>query len=92
MAHQHPPAFLAIVDDAKTRSRNDRGRSQSQLIRAISLFWWTCAKTANTKRPPPGAIHLGKASSSAISKRVFQTRERHWFCTAAEVSLRARCG
>jgi rhodanese-related sulfurtransferase len=62
MAHQHPPRFLKIVDDAKTRvrettvdavkSRLDRGDKFVLIdVREESEF---------AKDHLPGAIHLGK--------------------------------
>jgi len=62
MAHQHPPRFLKIVDDAKTRvhetdvdavkSRMDRGDKFLLVdVREESEF---------AKDHLPGAIHLGK--------------------------------
>jgi rhodanese-related sulfurtransferase len=62
MAHQHPPRFLKIVDDAKTRvretnvdavkSRMDRGDKFVLVdVREESEF---------AKDHLPGAIHLGK--------------------------------
>jgi rhodanese-related sulfurtransferase len=62
MAHQHPPRFLKIVDDAKTRVREtnvdevkkkmDQGRKLTLVdVREESEF---------AKDHLPGAIHLGK--------------------------------
>ncbi|MFZ0813874.1 MAG: rhodanese-like domain-containing protein [Candidatus Sulfotelmatobacter sp.] len=62
MAHQHPPRFLKIVDDAKTRVREtnvdevkkrmDRGEKLTLVdVREESEF---------AKDHLPGAIHLGK--------------------------------
>jgi rhodanese-related sulfurtransferase len=62
MAHQHPPRFLKIVDDAKTRvretnvdavkNRMDRGEKFLLVdVREESEF---------AKDHLPGAIHLGK--------------------------------
>jgi rhodanese-related sulfurtransferase len=62
MAHQHPPRFLKIVDDAKTRvretnvdtvkNRMDRGDKFTLIdVREESEF---------AKDHLPGAIHLGK--------------------------------
>lgn len=62
MAHQHPPRFLKIVDDARTRvretdvdtvkSRIDRGDKFTLVdVREESEF---------AKDHLPGAIHLGK--------------------------------
>lgn len=62
MAHQHPPRFLKIVDDAKTRvretnvdavkARMDRGEKFMLVdVREESEF---------DKDHLPGAIHLGK--------------------------------
>jgi rhodanese-related sulfurtransferase len=62
MAHQHPPRFLKIVDDAKTRvretnvdevkARMDRGEKFTLIdVREESEF---------AKDHLPGAIHLGK--------------------------------
>jgi rhodanese-related sulfurtransferase len=62
MAHQHPPRFLKIVDDAKTRvretnvdavkNRMDRGEKFVLVdVREESEF---------AKDHLPGAIHLGK--------------------------------
>ncbi len=62
MAHQHPPRFLKIVDDAKTRIREtnvdevkrrmDRGEKFLLIdVREESEF---------AKDHLPGAIHLGK--------------------------------
>jgi len=62
MAHQHPPRFLKIVDDAKTRvretdvdeikSRMDRGDTFTLIdVREESEF---------AKDHLPGAVHLGK--------------------------------
>jgi len=62
MAHQHPPRFLKIVDDAKTRvrettvakikARMDRGEKFLLIdVREESEF---------AKDHLPGAVHLGK--------------------------------
>ncbi len=62
MAHQHPPRFLKIVDDAKTRVREtnveevkkkmDRGEKFTLVdVREESEF---------AKDHLPGAVHLGK--------------------------------
>jgi len=72
MAHQHPPRFLKIVDDAKTRVREtnvdevkkrmDRGDKFTLVdVREESEF---------AKDHLPGAIHLGKG----VIERDIETR------------------
>ena len=72
MAHQHPPRFLKIVDDAKTRVREtnvdevkkrmDRGDTFTLVdVREESEF---------AKDHLPGAIHLGKG----VIERDIETR------------------
>jgi rhodanese-related sulfurtransferase len=62
MAHQHPPRFLKIVDDAKTRVRStnvDEVRSRLDHGEKIVLVD-VREESEFAKDHLPGAIHLGK--------------------------------
>ena len=63
MAHQHPPRFLKIVDDAKTaRARNQRRGSEEEdsIAARSSLLVDVREESEFAKDHLPGAIHLGK--------------------------------
>ena len=91
MAHQHPPRFLKIVDDAKTRvrettvdavkTRMDRGDKFVLVdVREESEF---------AKDHLPGAIHLGKGIIERdIEARVPQLNTEMSSIAAAVSALR----
>lgn len=62
MAHQHPPRFLKIVDDAKTRIReisvNDTKKRMDRGEKFILID--VREESEYAKDHLPGAIHLGK--------------------------------
>ncbi|HET9407090.1 MAG TPA: rhodanese-like domain-containing protein [Candidatus Sulfotelmatobacter sp.] len=62
MAHQHPPRFLKIVDDAKTRVRETTvDEIKSRLDRKANLLLVDVREESEfAKDHLPGAIHLGK--------------------------------
>ena len=90
MAHNHPPRFLAIVNDARSRIREttvdevrkrlDRWRQED------NSSWSTSAKTANsTPTTSPEPSTSAKASSSAISRQSIPTSRPNW-CFIAEAA------
>jgi len=62
MAHQHPPRFLKIVDDAKTRVREtDVDAVKKRLDRDEKFILVDVREESEfAKDHLPGAIHLGK--------------------------------
>ena len=62
MAHQHPPRFLKIVDDAKTRVREtDVDAVKSRMDRGEAFVLVDVREESEfAKDHLPGAIHLGK--------------------------------
>jgi rhodanese-related sulfurtransferase len=62
MAHQHPPRFLKIVDDAKTRVRETNVTEVKKRIdRGDTLILVDVREESEyAKDHLPGAIHLGK--------------------------------
>ena len=62
MAHQHPPRFLKIVDDAKTRVREtDVDAVKKRLDRGEEFILVDGREESEfAKDHLPGAIHLGK--------------------------------
>ena len=62
MAHQHPPRFLKIVDDAKTRIREtDVNQVKDRLDRKDKFILVDVREESEfAKDHLPGAIHLGK--------------------------------
>jgi len=62
MAHQHPPRFLKIVDDAKTRVRETTVDAvKSRLDRGDKFLLVDVREESEFARDHlPGAIHLGK--------------------------------
>jgi len=62
MAHQHPPRFLKIVDDAKTRVREtDIDTVKKQMDRGEKFLLIDVREESEfAKDHLPGAIHLGK--------------------------------
>jgi rhodanese-related sulfurtransferase len=62
MAHQHPPRFLKIVDDAKTRVRETNVEEVKQKIDRGDKFALIDVREESefAKDHLPGAIHLGK--------------------------------
>ena len=62
MAHQHPPRFLKIVDDAKTRVREtDVDAVKKRLDRGEEFILVDVREESEfAKDHLPGAIHLGK--------------------------------
>ena len=71
MAHQHPPRFLKIVDDAKTRVRETNVDAVKQAwIVAINSCWSMSAKKANSPKIIfPARFIWARASLSATSRR-----------------------
>jgi rhodanese-related sulfurtransferase len=62
MAMQHPPRFLKIVDDAKTRIRETNVQDVKKKIDAGEKFLLVDVREESefAKDHLPGAIHLGK--------------------------------
>ncbi|MHB8540779.1 MAG: rhodanese-like domain-containing protein [Candidatus Acidiferrales bacterium] len=62
MAHDHPPAFLSIVNDAKTRIKEADFRDIKKRLDAGEKMIVVDTREDNewTKGHIPGAIHLGK--------------------------------
>ncbi|HTU43239.1 MAG TPA: rhodanese-like domain-containing protein [Candidatus Aquilonibacter sp.] len=62
MAHQHPPRFLKIVDDAKTRIREtDVDEVKKKIDRGDKFLLVDVREESEfAKDHLPGAIHLGK--------------------------------
>lgn len=62
MAHQHPPRFLKIVDDAKTRvPETDVDEVKKRMDRGDKLLLVDVREESEfAKDHLPGAIHLGK--------------------------------
>jgi rhodanese-related sulfurtransferase len=62
MAHQHPPRFLRIVDDAKTRVRETNvGEVKARMDRGEKFLLVDVREESEfAKDHLPGAIHLGK--------------------------------
>lgn len=62
MAHQHPPRFLKIVDDAKTRIRETNvGAVKARMDRGDKFLLVDVREESEfAKDHLPGAIHLGK--------------------------------
>ncbi len=62
MAHQHPPRFLKIVDDAKTRvQETDVVAVKSRIDRGDKFLLVDVREESEyAKDHLPGAIHLGK--------------------------------
>jgi len=62
MAHQHPPRFLKIVDDAKTRVRETNVNDVKKRMDRGDKFILVDVREESeyAKDHLPGAIHLGK--------------------------------
>jgi rhodanese-related sulfurtransferase len=62
MAHQHPPRFLKIVDDAKTRVRETNVEEVKKKMDGGAKFVLVDVREESeyAKDHLPGAIHLGK--------------------------------
>ena len=62
MAHQHPPRFLKIVDDARTRVRETNvAEVKARMDRGDKLMLVDVREESEfAKDHLPGAIHLGK--------------------------------
>ena len=62
MAHQHPPRFLKIVDDAKSRIRETNVDEVKQRMDRGDKFLLVDVREESeyAKDHLPGAIHLGK--------------------------------
>jgi rhodanese-related sulfurtransferase len=62
MAHQHPPRFLKIVDDARTRIQETTvGAVKSRLDRGDKFLLVDVREESEfAKDHLPGAIHMGK--------------------------------
>src|ERR1700732_4866922 len=62
MAHQHPPRFLKIVDDAKTRVREANVEEVKKKMDGGGKFTLVDVREESefAKDHLPGAIHLGK--------------------------------
>jgi rhodanese-related sulfurtransferase len=62
MAHQHPPRFLKIVDDAKTRVRETNVDAVKKRMDAADKFVLVDVREESeyAKDHLPGAIHLGR--------------------------------
>lgn len=62
MAHQHPPRFLKIVDDSKSRIRQTTVDRIKSRLDQREKFWLVDVREDNEwqKDHLPGAIHMGK--------------------------------
>jgi rhodanese-related sulfurtransferase len=62
MAHQHPPRFLKIVDDARTRVRETNVDTVKNRMEAGDRFLLVDVREESefAKDHLPGAIHMGK--------------------------------
>jgi rhodanese-related sulfurtransferase len=62
VSHQHPPRFLKIVDDAKTRIREtNAGEVKARMDRGEKFLLIDVREESEfSKDHLPGAIHLGK--------------------------------
>ncbi len=62
MAHQHPPRFLKLVNDAKTRVRENNVAEVKKRIDNSDKFLLVDVREESefAKDHLPGAIHLGK--------------------------------
>ena len=62
MAHQHPPRFLRIVDDARTRVRETNVDEVKKRMDSADKFLLVDVREESefAKDHLPGAIHLGK--------------------------------
>ena len=85
MAHQHPPRFLKIVDDAKTRVRETNVEEvKKRMDRGEKFTWWTCVKRANLPKIIfPARFIWVRASSSATSRPV---------CLSLDAEIVLYCG
>src|ERR1039457_1509725 len=74
MAHQHPPRFLKIVDDAKTRVRETNVEEVKKKMDRGGKFTLVDVREESefAKDHLPGAIHLGKG----IIERDIEARVR----------------
>ncbi|MGB8112674.1 MAG: rhodanese-like domain-containing protein [Candidatus Sulfotelmatobacter sp.] len=72
MAHQHPPRFLKIVDDAKTRIRETNVDEVKKKMDRSEKFTLVDVREESefAKDHLPGAIHLGKG----VIERDVETR------------------
>ena len=72
MAHQHPPRFLTIVDDAKTRVRETNVDEVKKKMDRSEKFILVDVREESefAKDHLPGAIHLGKG----VIERDVETR------------------
>ena len=81
MAHQHPPRFLKIVDDAKTRIRETNVDEVKQRMDRGDKFLLVDVREESeyAKDHLPGAIHLGKGVIERdIEARVPDLREKEY--------------
>ena len=64
MAHQHPPRFLAIVDDAKKRVRETTvDEVKARLDKGDKFVLVDVREDSEYEKDHlPGAIHLGKGA------------------------------
>src|ERR1700734_1895522 len=85
VAHQHPPRFLKIVDDAKTRIRETNiGEVKARMDRGEKFLLVDVREESEfAKDHLPGAIHLGKG----IIERDIEAR-----VPALETELVLYCG
>ena len=62
MAHQHPPRFLKIVDDAKTRIRETNVDAIKQRLDGHDKFLLIDVREDNefAQDHLPGAVHMGR--------------------------------
>jgi rhodanese-related sulfurtransferase len=62
MAHQHPPRFLKIVDDARTRIRETNVEDVKKRMDRRDKFLLVDVREESeyAKNHLPGAVHLGK--------------------------------
>ena len=87
MAHQHPPRFLKIVDDAKTRVRETNVEEVKKKMDRGEKFILVDVREESefAKDHLPGAIHLGKGIIERdIEARVPISMLRLCFTAAAD--------
>src|ERR1700730_18812188 len=88
MAHQHPPRFLKIVDDAKTRVRaTNVDEVKSKLDHGEKFVLVDVREESEfAKDHLPGAIHLGKGVIERDIEARVPKLDTRWCFTAVAVS------
>jgi len=77
MAHQHPPRFLKIVDDAKTRVRETDVQEVKKKIDRGDKFILIDVREESefAKDHLPGAVHLGKGIIERDIEQAFPDKD-----------------